>query len=150
VCMHAFSLHRESPDLDPGRWTPHFWGGSVTLLKFAFHFHRWSSRMGPCSPVQARGRKLGMPLSWSLPMESRSSLPWNKRCDAACSIIFFRVKGHFVRHILWWCYNCNIVNCLPYCWPYVWFEHPGHTYGSFGSPLSKAGYDRWYQSQCWQ
>jgi hypothetical protein len=26
----AFSLHRESPDLDTGRWTPHFWGGSIT------------------------------------------------------------------------------------------------------------------------
>jgi hypothetical protein len=26
----AFSLHRESTDLDPGRWTPHFWGGSIT------------------------------------------------------------------------------------------------------------------------
>jgi hypothetical protein len=24
VCLHAFSLCRESPDLDPGRWTPHF------------------------------------------------------------------------------------------------------------------------------
>jgi hypothetical protein len=23
-CLHAFSLHRESPDPDPGRWTPHF------------------------------------------------------------------------------------------------------------------------------
>jgi hypothetical protein len=30
VCLHALSLHRESPDPDPGRWTPHFWGGSVT------------------------------------------------------------------------------------------------------------------------
>jgi hypothetical protein len=26
----VFSLHRESPDLDPGRQTPHFYGGSVT------------------------------------------------------------------------------------------------------------------------
>jgi hypothetical protein len=24
VCLHAFSLHRESPNPDPGRWTPHF------------------------------------------------------------------------------------------------------------------------------
>jgi hypothetical protein len=31
VCLHAFLLHQESPDLDPGRWTPHFWGGSVTM-----------------------------------------------------------------------------------------------------------------------
>jgi hypothetical protein len=30
VCLHAFSLRRESPDPDPGRRTPHFWGGSVT------------------------------------------------------------------------------------------------------------------------
>jgi hypothetical protein len=29
VCSHAFSLHRESPDLDPARRTPHFWRGSV-------------------------------------------------------------------------------------------------------------------------
>jgi hypothetical protein len=26
----AFSLQRESPDVDPKRWTPHFRGGSVT------------------------------------------------------------------------------------------------------------------------
>jgi hypothetical protein len=30
MCLHAFSLHQESPDLDPGRRTPNFWGGSVT------------------------------------------------------------------------------------------------------------------------
>jgi hypothetical protein len=30
VCLHAFPLRRESPDLDPGRRTPHFWGGSIT------------------------------------------------------------------------------------------------------------------------
>jgi hypothetical protein len=34
VCLHAFSLHRESPNLDPGRWTPHFRGGSVTPTPF--------------------------------------------------------------------------------------------------------------------
>jgi hypothetical protein len=34
VCLHAFSLHRESPDPDLGRWTPHFWGGSVTVLSW--------------------------------------------------------------------------------------------------------------------
>jgi hypothetical protein len=32
VCLHAFSLRRESPNPDPGRWTPHFWGGSVTEI----------------------------------------------------------------------------------------------------------------------
>jgi hypothetical protein len=31
VCLHAFSLHRESPDPYPGRRTPHFLGGSVTM-----------------------------------------------------------------------------------------------------------------------
>jgi hypothetical protein len=30
VCLHGFSLHQEPPDPDPGRRTPHFWGGSVT------------------------------------------------------------------------------------------------------------------------
>jgi hypothetical protein len=30
MCLHAFSVHRESPDPDLGRWTPHFWGSSVT------------------------------------------------------------------------------------------------------------------------
>jgi hypothetical protein len=30
VYLHAFSLRRESPDLDPWRRTPHFWGGSFT------------------------------------------------------------------------------------------------------------------------
>jgi hypothetical protein len=33
VCLHAFLLRRESPDPDPGRRTPHFWGGSVTSVK---------------------------------------------------------------------------------------------------------------------
>jgi hypothetical protein len=32
VCLHAFLLHRESPDPDLGRRTPHFWGGSVTSI----------------------------------------------------------------------------------------------------------------------
>jgi hypothetical protein len=32
VCLHAFSLRRESLDLDPRRRTPHFWGGSVTTI----------------------------------------------------------------------------------------------------------------------
>jgi hypothetical protein len=30
VCLLTFSLRRESLDLDLRRWTPHFWGGSVT------------------------------------------------------------------------------------------------------------------------
>jgi hypothetical protein len=32
VCLHAFSFRRESPDPDPRRRTPHFWGGSVTEM----------------------------------------------------------------------------------------------------------------------
>jgi hypothetical protein len=39
VCLHAFSLRQESPDPDPGRQTPHFWGGSVTIsFRFQFKF----------------------------------------------------------------------------------------------------------------
>jgi hypothetical protein len=30
VCLHAFSLRQESANPDPERWTPHFYGGSVT------------------------------------------------------------------------------------------------------------------------
>jgi hypothetical protein len=30
VCLYTFSLHRESPDPNPGRRPPHFRGGSVT------------------------------------------------------------------------------------------------------------------------
>jgi hypothetical protein len=29
--------------------------------------------------------------------------------------------------------------CSPYCWPYVWFEHPGHTYGGFVPSFSERG-----------
>jgi hypothetical protein len=31
VCLHVFSLRQESPDLDLGRRTPHFKGGSVIV-----------------------------------------------------------------------------------------------------------------------
>jgi hypothetical protein len=30
VCLHSFPVHRESPDPDPRRRIPYFWGGSVT------------------------------------------------------------------------------------------------------------------------
>jgi hypothetical protein len=30
VCLHVFSLRRESPNSDPGRQTHHFWGDSIT------------------------------------------------------------------------------------------------------------------------
>jgi hypothetical protein len=41
ICLHAFSLHRESPDPDPVRRTPHFWGGSVTLKQGGTQFGQW-------------------------------------------------------------------------------------------------------------
>jgi hypothetical protein len=44
VCLHAFSLRRESPDLDPIRWTPHFWGGSVTRVS---HYVPRTKILGP-------------------------------------------------------------------------------------------------------
>jgi hypothetical protein len=31
LCLHVFSPHRKSPDLDPGWQTPYFWGGSITI-----------------------------------------------------------------------------------------------------------------------
>jgi hypothetical protein len=36
VCLHAFLLHQELPDLDPARRTPHFLGGSVSSHGAAF------------------------------------------------------------------------------------------------------------------
>jgi hypothetical protein len=39
VCLHAFSLRRESPDPDPERQTPHFRGGSVTQSDPQHRFH---------------------------------------------------------------------------------------------------------------
>jgi hypothetical protein len=35
VCLHAFSIRRESPDPDLERRTPHFWGGSITPITIA-------------------------------------------------------------------------------------------------------------------
>jgi hypothetical protein len=38
VCLYAFSLRQESPDPDPERRTPHFWGVSVTVTScFLFY-----------------------------------------------------------------------------------------------------------------
>jgi hypothetical protein len=56
VCLHAFLLHRESLDLDPGRRAPHFWGGSVTfgLLLFkvldSFSDHSFSHSLNTHEP----------------------------------------------------------------------------------------------------
>jgi hypothetical protein len=44
VCLHAFLLYRESPDLDPVRQTPHFKGGSVTM---SLNSQQFSSSMPP-------------------------------------------------------------------------------------------------------
>jgi hypothetical protein len=42
VCLHTFLFRRESPDLDPGRQTPHFWGGSVTATWASDPYNRRS------------------------------------------------------------------------------------------------------------
>jgi hypothetical protein len=40
MCLHIFSLRQESPDPDSERWTPHFYGGSVTSsLTLILHHH---------------------------------------------------------------------------------------------------------------
>jgi hypothetical protein len=50
VCLHAFSLHQESLDLDPGRLTSHFFGGSITLTQPKMVKPGLSShRAQPCS-----------------------------------------------------------------------------------------------------
>jgi hypothetical protein len=47
VCLYAFLLRRESPDLDPGRRTPHFWCGSVTstVTSMTQHLHRVMTKL---------------------------------------------------------------------------------------------------------
>jgi hypothetical protein len=47
VCLHAFSLCRESLDLDLGRRTPHFWGATVTWTVEGNW--RWPAATLPCS-----------------------------------------------------------------------------------------------------
>jgi hypothetical protein len=67
VCLYAFSLHRESPDSDPGRRTPHFWGGSVTIGR-------------PDSAGEERGSSPASPrverLRWAGPLRSG----WVEHC----------------------------------------------------------------------
>jgi hypothetical protein len=73
-------------------WFSHTcWVAIISLLKLALCSHRWNNKMEPWSLVQARGRKL--------------ALCSHKCCDATCSVIFLRPKGHFVRDVLWWCYS---------------------------------------------
>jgi hypothetical protein len=57
------------------------------------------------------------------------------------SVIFFLNQGSFCKILA---YNLmRYCICSPYCWPYVWFEHPGHTFGCLGSVL-RTGV--WHQS----
>jgi hypothetical protein len=50
VCLHAFSLHREPPDPDPGRETPHLGGGSVTI------YHLSSKNLAQNSILETNGK----------------------------------------------------------------------------------------------
>jgi hypothetical protein len=51
-------------------------------------------------------------------------------------VIFFGPKGHFVmnKYLYYWTWNLVIILLL-----YVWFEHPGHTYGGFVPSFSERG-----------
>jgi hypothetical protein len=54
-------------------------------------------------------------------------------------VIFFLTQGSFYKILA-----CNLMRyCIysPYCSLYVWFEHPGHTYGSFNFVFSEPGCD---------
>jgi hypothetical protein len=71
VCLHAFSLRRVSPDLDPGRRTPHFWGvlsHTPCRRKSDQHATRF-----PCS-IRVGSRTIH--LSWS----TRATFRYSLRC----------------------------------------------------------------------
>jgi hypothetical protein len=65
------------------------------------------------------------------PVEARLTL--SCRC---IYVIFFGPKGHFVmnKYLYYWTWNLVIILLL-----YVWFEHPGHTYGGFVPSFSEWG-----------
>jgi hypothetical protein len=58
VCLHAFLLRRESPNLDPGRLTPYFWGGSITNQEWGslppWHVRAPHRLWGPPTPTPGR------------------------------------------------------------------------------------------------
>jgi hypothetical protein len=60
VCLHAFSLSRESPNPDPKKQTPHFWGGSVTICSC---FVRVRHVDGTCELMENRTSHED-PVSW--------------------------------------------------------------------------------------
>jgi hypothetical protein len=68
------------------------------------------------------------------PVEARLTLS----CHCIC-VIFFGPKDHFVmnKYLYYWTWNLVIILLL-----YVWFEHPGHTYGSFVPSFSERGMTR--------
>jgi hypothetical protein len=68
VCLHAFSLHRESPDPDPERRTPHFCGGSVTLGPFNSQvgaFNEFPMSSSKQSSSIDKGNRVGSSISFS-------------------------------------------------------------------------------------
>jgi hypothetical protein len=71
VCLHAFLLYWESPDPDPGRWTPHFWGGSVTpLIVLSLTTHAWDrphkQRWRSVRDLGVPSDNISLPLTWKL------------------------------------------------------------------------------------
>jgi hypothetical protein len=46
MCLHAFSLHQESLNPDPGRRTPYFWGGSITITNWSHSTFKRNNREG--------------------------------------------------------------------------------------------------------
>jgi hypothetical protein len=61
-------------------------------------------------------------------------------------VIFFRPNGRFVmnKYLYFWTWNLVIILLL-----YVWFEHPGHTYGGFVPAILERGMTRILPVKCY-
>jgi hypothetical protein len=111
---------------------PYLRVATISLLNFLTLLFRWTRGMESRFPARFQRGLLGRPLRGSMPMKAHPT-----RSFFCCiDVIFFRPMGHYVRINYSVLLNMAPVYILLL---YVWFEHPGHTYGGFVSALSEQG-----------